>query len=76
MSDLVDRLIQLTKAVNRAAEEHGRPNTFGFRELEEYGGPPAMVAANAARRYPQHLAAQANAFVNEERRVEVRAESR
>jgi hypothetical protein len=36
---------QLAEALRRAAEQHGRPNTFGPGELEQlYGGPPAMMA--------------------------------
>jgi hypothetical protein len=42
---------QLVSALRRAAEEHGRPNTFGAGELREYGGPPAMIAGRIGKRF-------------------------
>lgn len=46
---------RLARAIDRAASEHGRPNGFGFAELESYGGPCAMQAGKAARAYPDVL---------------------
>lgn len=45
----------LADAIVRACKEHGRPNSFGCRELEEYGGPPAMLAGRIGRRYSGSL---------------------
>jgi hypothetical protein len=42
---------RLAAALRRAADEHGRPNTFGPRELREYGGPPAMIAGRIGKRF-------------------------
>jgi hypothetical protein len=42
---------QLVTALRRAAKEHGRPNTFGAGELQQYGGPPAMIAGRIGKRF-------------------------
>jgi hypothetical protein len=42
---------QLVAALRRAAQEHGRPNTFGAGELQAYGGPPAMIAGRIGKRF-------------------------
>jgi len=39
---------QLARAINRATDEHGRPNSFGCAELEQYGGPVAMLVGRVA----------------------------
>ncbi len=39
---------QLARAINRATDEHGRPNSFGCTELEQYGGPDAMLVGRIA----------------------------
>lgn len=45
MATMAEHVATLAKALRRAAEEHGRPNTFGCEELHElYGGPPPMIA--------------------------------
>ncbi len=35
---------RLAQAIRRAVDEHGCPNSFGFRELEEYGAPLPTTA--------------------------------
>lgn len=39
---------ELARALNRATDEHGRPNSFGCAELEKYGGPVAMLVGRVA----------------------------
>jgi len=40
---------KLALALRRAADAHGRPNTFGPGELVYYGGPSAMLAGRIGR---------------------------
>ncbi len=60
---LRDAAARLVKAIARATEEHGSPNRFWFRELEQYGGPPAMIAGRAARLYRDRLSTEADAWL-------------
>lgn len=55
MKTLTDYAKQIVIALNEAVLEHGTPNSFGFRELEEYGGPPAMLAGRAAKAHTDLL---------------------
>lgn len=42
----------LIGAIQKATEEHGRPNSFSFGELHVfYGGPPPAIAGRAAREW-------------------------
>ncbi len=47
--NLTDRAQQLRRAIARAVQEHGAPNTFSFAELHQLGGPPPMIAGRVAR---------------------------
>ena len=52
----MNALKQLAAALNRAVAEHGRPNSFGCRELKVlYGGPGQMVAGKVGRRNMEGL---------------------
>jgi hypothetical protein len=49
---------RLVQAIEHAVQQHGRPNSFGFEELNTFnGGPGQMIAGRAARRHPELLAA-------------------
>ena len=52
---LTDAAERLSKALVRAAREHGLPNSFWFGELQLYGGPSPLLAAHAAMRYRDRL---------------------
>ena len=43
---------QLAKALRKAVEHHGQPNSFSPAELHvEYGGPPPMLAGRIGRHF-------------------------
>jgi hypothetical protein len=45
-------VLKLARALRRASEEHGRPNTFSPGELATlYGGPPSMLAGRIGRSF-------------------------
>lgn len=47
--DTVTAAKRLVRAINRAADEHGRPNTFGFRERRaKVGDKPTTTRARAS----------------------------
>jgi hypothetical protein len=49
---MLDARIELARAIRRASEEHGRPNSFSPGELRLlYGGPSPLLAGRIGRRY-------------------------
>lgn len=47
---------QLAEAIRRASAEHGRPNSFGCKELWTlYGGPTPTITGQVAKYYSQSL---------------------
>lgn len=54
---------QLGRALRRAADEHGAPNTFAFGELAIYGAPTPFVAGQAWARFPDVVARTAGLTV-------------
>ena len=47
---MADHVARLARALRRAVDEHGRPNTFGPGELASLcGGPSAMIAGRIGR---------------------------
>ena len=52
MPKMLDARISLAKALKRASDEHGRPNSFSPAELHrEYGGPSPLQAGKIGRNY-------------------------
>jgi hypothetical protein len=50
MGSLRASATKIAKALRRASDEHGRPNSFGCQELTEYGAPGAMAQGRVGAR--------------------------